>query len=126
MLQGDVRQLGGVVRQGVQTQPHPGEHQAALIAAPAGDIGDGGGGAHVDHDDGGGVLVQGGHGACHQVGTQLVVDLHADVEPGFDPGAHDHGGLSQQAGQGLGHHEVDGRHHAGKNGEKMFIRSMLI
>ena len=40
-----------------------------------------------------GVLVQSRHRACHQVGAQLVVDLHADVEPGFHAGSHDHGGL---------------------------------
>lgn len=44
MLERDIRQLGCVIRQGVQTQPHAGKHQAALIAALAGDIGNGGGG----------------------------------------------------------------------------------
>ena len=126
MLERDIRQLGRVIRQGVQTQPHAGKHQAALIAALAGDIGNGGGGAHVDHNDGCGVLVQRRHRACHQVGAQLVVDLHADVEPGFHAGSHDHRGLTQKPCQSLGHHEVDGRHHAGKDGPADVLQVVAI
>ena len=116
MLQGDIRQLGRVVGQRIQTQPHAGKHQAALIAALGGDIGDGGGRPHVDHNDRRSVLFQRRHGVGHQIGSQLIVDLHADIQSCLDTGAHHHGRLAQQPGQGFGHHKVDRRHHAGKDG----------
>ena len=56
-------------------------------------------------------------GVGDDVGAQLLaVELHADIQTRFDAGAYHHGGLAQQAGQGLLHHEVDGRHHTGKDG----------
>ena len=116
MLQGDIRQLGRVVGQCIQTQPHAGKHQAALIAALGGDIGDGGGRPHVDHNDRRSVLLQRRYGVGHQIGSQLIVDLHADIQPCLDTGAHHHGWLAQQPGQGFGHHKVDRRHYAGKDG----------
>ena len=111
-----------MVRQGVQAQPHPGEHQAALIAAPAGDIGDGGGGAHVDGDNGRGELFQRRHSVRHNVRPHLTLDRQADIQSRFHAGAHHHRRLAQQTGQRFLHHKVQRRHHAAQNG----IRHILI
>ena len=115
MLQRDVRQQRRLAAEGVHAQVHAGEHEAALIGLLGGDIGDGGGGTHLHHDDGGWILLKGRHGAGYDVGAQLVVNLHADVEARFHAGAHHHGRLAGKAGQRLFHGEIHTRHHAGKN-----------
>ena len=116
VLQGYILQQRRVLRQGIQRQPHPREHHATLIGLLLGDIGNGGGCAHLDHNNGRRVFFHGGHGIGHQVGAQLIMDLHADVQARFDAGAHHHGLLPQQAGQRLMHHEINSGNDAGKDG----------
>ena len=116
MLQRHILQQRRMLRQRIQRKPHAREHHAPLIGSLLGDIGNGGGCPHFDHDNGRGILLQCRHSVGHQIGAQLVVHLHADVQPCLDAGPHHHRLPAQQAGQCLVHHEIDARHHAGENG----------
>ena len=116
MLQGNIRQLRCVIRQGIQRQTHTGEHQTALIGVLCGDIGDGGSRTHIDHNNGSGILLQRRHCTSHEVSAQLVVILHTDIQSCFHTGTYHHGRLTQQTGQRLLHHKVHRRNDAGKNG----------
>ena len=101
--------------QGIQGHVDARQQHAAFVVAALRDDAYGNGGAHVDGDDGRMEFFQSRNGVRHDVRAHLALDRQANVQPGLDAGPHHHGGLSQQAGQGFFHHEVQRRHHTAQN-----------
>ena len=115
MLQRDIRQLRRPAAEGIQRHVDAGKQKAALIVAPFGDDADGGGGAHVDGDNGCRILFQGRDRICHDVGSHLGVDLHPNVQPCLDARPHHHGRLAQKPGQCLFHHKIQRWNHTAQD-----------
>ena len=116
MLQGDGGQLGRPAAEGLQGHIDPRQQHAAHVVALGVDDADGGGGAHVNGDNGRLEALQCRHGVRHDIRSYLHLVLHPQVQPRPHAGTHHHGGLAQKPGQGLGHHEIQGGHYAAEDG----------
>lgn len=127
LLQGDVRQLRGPTGEGLHGDADAGDDNAALIGALA-EVGEGGGRAHVDDDDGLGILLDGRHGGGHDVRAQLVVDLSQNVHPRLDPRPDDHGPHAAELLHGPGHGAGHGGHNAGDHrpGDALQVRPVEV
>ena len=118
-------QLRGPAGESLHGDAHPGDDDAPFIRALP-QVGQGGGGAHVDDDDGLGILLQGRHGGGHNVRPQLVVDLGQDIHPGLHPRPHDHGPHPAELADGVGHGPGHGRDHAGDHRPRHIPNVRLI